>query len=456
MKKIILTTILIPLCLSSFAQYNIKIQVDSKNINFYNDSEQPPIVPENPDIPETILPPIINSFKINGENLAKVYLGENYTLTWSTDNAINYELNGNSVSGNSLSEMANTIGGFTYSLSAFNKNGESDSKSVLLEVMGYPIIQNINAPSNVFINEQFNINWSGEYITKYEISSNNNNSGISTSVSDIGNVNNISVTPLSAGNYSYTVSGLDEYVGENTSSVNVNVENLPSIDTFTVNGLTAISATAGQTLNFSSTGLSSGAQLIGRNNLNTIDQNLPTVAPSVEGIYDYYATAKKTLNSITKYGDLKSVKVTVGNIAIFNNLSHGILTDSYYYNVGGINFSGGNTMGAPASMGNGVYFHYYMFSNKTASINTSTCAGFAIYASNGPIATFSSGTAPNVLGSYSKITLIGIDNSVYTSPLTSNAVNLGNYQYRTANCEINTMKAWYNNPAYIKEIRLHN
>lgn len=128
MKKIILTTILIPLCLSSFAQYNIKIQVDSKNINFYNDSEQPPIVPENPDIPETILPPIINSFKINGENLAKVYLGENYTLTWSTDNAINYELNGNSVSGNSLSEMANTIGGFTYSLSAFNKNGESDSK----------------------------------------------------------------------------------------------------------------------------------------------------------------------------------------------------------------------------------------------------------------------------------------------------------------------------------------
>ena len=260
-------------------------------------------------------PSVINSYTVNGSS-ATIDASPNQSLVfdWTSSNSINYTLNGNTVNGNSTTLLADSSVGTTeYILSAFNGAGDSVSRSLSVNVVGLPTINTFNAPTAVFINNPFNLSWTGTGISKYEIKSDNSNSGVATTAFDLGSSLNTNATPTVAGTYNYTLSAYNTANSKIDSIKSVIVEAKPTFTGFTVNGATSVTVAPNSTLTYASSGFSSGATFAARNSDNSAAATNPTIAPTTAGTYIYYGAATKTLNSVTEYSALRAVSVTVVN-----------------------------------------------------------------------------------------------------------------------------------------------
>jgi hypothetical protein len=98
-------------------------------------------------------------------------------------------------------------------------------KSVSVVVVNAPVISSVTAPSNVFANESFTMSWAGTDIINYKIKSNNVASGISVSDLDVGTATSQIITPTSAGNYTYTLTGTSSTGATVTKTASVSVGN---------------------------------------------------------------------------------------------------------------------------------------------------------------------------------------------------------------------------------------
>jgi hypothetical protein len=184
----------------------------------------------------------------------------------------------------------------------------SSTKNIAVTVVGAPIMGPITAPSNVFTNATFSPTWSGANVSSFTISSNNAASGIPTTPVDIGRVITYGITPTAAGTYVYTISAINAINQSASQTKTVVVEADPTLGGFLVNGSTAISVNTGTALSFTSSGLSAGAILQGRNGAN--DMTLPSSAITTAGTTTYSGAAKKTLNGVIRYSASRSVTVT--------------------------------------------------------------------------------------------------------------------------------------------------
>ena len=258
-------------------------------------------------------PAIINSYTINGVDTAlDVSPNDTLNFEWTASNAINYTLNGNSIGGNSTTLTAASTNGITnYVLEAFNGAGDSVTRSLSVNVVGLPIINTFTGPNNVFANTPLTLSWTGTGVSKYEIKSNNATSGISVTEFDLGSSITTNTTPTTAGSYIYTLSAYNTANAKVDLTKSVVVEADPTFTGFTVNGQTSISVSPSAALTYAGTGFSSGATLQARNSSNTANATNPATAPATAGTYTYYASATKTLNSIIRNSNVRSVSVTV-------------------------------------------------------------------------------------------------------------------------------------------------
>jgi hypothetical protein len=258
-------------------------------------------------------PTIISSHTINGVNTSlDVSPNDPLNFEWTASDAVNYKLNGSSVSGTTTSLVAApTTGTTNYVLEAFNGAGDSVTSSLAVNVIGLPVIGTFTGPSTVFSNSPLTLSWTGTGVSKYEIKANNNSSGISTSANDLGSSLTTNATPTVAGSYTYTLSGYNTANAKVDSTQSVLVEADPTFTGYTVNGLTTLSVSPNAALTYAGAGFSNGSALVGRNSGNTANATNPITAPSTFGSYTYYAAATKTLNSNTRYSNLMSVVVNV-------------------------------------------------------------------------------------------------------------------------------------------------
>lgn len=261
--------------------------------------------------------PLIDTFTVNGKTVVDVSPSADLNFAWGTTYAPTLTLNNNSVSGTSSKLTANTNTGSTiYTLSAANEANRSVSKTVTVNVIGDAVLGALTAPSPVFANAPFTLGWTATGASKYTVNGNNANSGLSTSEEDVGMATLKNITPTVEGTYTYTVSAYNKADAKKTQSKTVVVEGNPTFDSFLVNGSTSISVSTGTALNYTSSGISSGAAYQGRTSSNDGNVTNPTVAPSASGTYTYYMAAAKTLNGVNRYSPLKSVTVKVVNVPI--------------------------------------------------------------------------------------------------------------------------------------------
>lgn len=184
-------------------------------------------------------------------------------------------------------------------------------RNVTVNVISAPVISTITGPTNVFANSPITLSWSGSNVSSYKIKSNNANSGIATADIDLGTATSRAITPTASGTYIYTVTATNAAGVSTSSSTTVVVEADPTFTGYTVNGATSINVSPSATLTYAISGNSSGSAIVGRNSTNTANATNPTAAPATTGTYTYYAAVSKTLNSITRYSDVRSVSVTV-------------------------------------------------------------------------------------------------------------------------------------------------
>ncbi len=268
-------------------------------------------------------PATITSFKVNGQETVDVSPNTDLNFAWTTTSAPNLKLNGTVVNGTSQVLTANNqIGTTTYTLEAINGANESVSDSVIVNVVGDAVINTFTGPASVFANSPFNLNWTATGASKYTLKSNNNTSGIPITEENLNTLLTKTVTPTAAGNYTYTLSAYNTANSIVTRDLPVNVESDPVFTNFTVNGQTSISVSPNTSLNFLGEGFSTGSTLQGRDNSNTVDQGLPSNASSSAGTTVYYAAAKKSLNSITRYSPIRSVSVTVVNAPTIGTITN--------------------------------------------------------------------------------------------------------------------------------------
>jgi hypothetical protein len=268
-------------------------------------------------------PAVINSYTINGSS-STIDASPNDTLNfaWDVSDALSYKLNGNTINGNSTSLVAaSTTGTTQYTLEAFNGAGDVVSQSLSVNVVGLPVIDSFTGPNIVFANAPLTLSWTGTGVSRYEIKSNNSNSGLSTSATDVGSDLNINATPTAAGTYTYTLSAYNTANAKVDSTKNITVESNPTFTGFTVNGGTNINVAPSAALTFAGAGFSSGATLQGRNSGNTTNATLPATAPATAGTYTYYAAATKSLNSVSRYSALRNVVVNVINAPVFGAIT---------------------------------------------------------------------------------------------------------------------------------------
>jgi hypothetical protein len=260
-------------------------------------------------------PTIISSYTINGVNTSlDVSPNDPLNFEWTASDAVNYKLNGSSIGGTTTSLVASPATGTTnYVLEAFNGAGDSVTSSLAVNVVGLPVIGTFTGPSTVFANSPLTLSWTGTGVSKYEIKSNNNSSGISTSANDQGSSLTTNATPTVAvaGSYTYTLSAYNTANAKVDSTKAVVVEADPTFTGYTVNGQTTISVAPNTALTYAGAGFSTGATLQGRNSTNTANLSNTTTAPLTAGTYTYYASATKTLNAIARNSTARSVSVTV-------------------------------------------------------------------------------------------------------------------------------------------------
>ena len=258
-------------------------------------------------------PAVINSYTINGAtSTVDVSPNEMMNIDWSTTDALSLKLNGNTVNGTSATLSApSSVGTINYVLEAANGAGDSVNSSISVNVVSLANIDSFNSPTTVFLNSPFNLSWTGTGVSRYELKSDNSNSGISTTPLDLGSSTSSNVTPTTSGIFTYTLSAYNTANSKFESTKTVIVENLPTFTGFTVNGSTSISVSPNTALTYAGSGFSTGSTLVGRNSSNTTNVTNPATAPATAGTYTYYAAATKTLNSISRHSNVRSVDVTV-------------------------------------------------------------------------------------------------------------------------------------------------
>lgn len=261
--------------------------------------------------------PTFTNFTVNGLN--SIIVAPSTSLTFNgIDLSSGSILEGRTSDGESnatLPANATSVAGTTtYYASAMktlnNITKYSVPKSVTVKVVDNPTIGAINAPTNVFSGSSFNMSWTGANVKNYKIKSNNSTSGISSSDIDVGTNTSMAITPTAAGSYTYTLTATNDAGVTNTVTKSVVVESDPSFTVFTVNGAASASVVQSTAITFAGSGYSTGATLQGMNSAGTAESNLPSTASSAVTTTTYYASAKKTLNGISRYSPVKAVSVT--------------------------------------------------------------------------------------------------------------------------------------------------
>jgi len=256
--------------------------------------------------------PTISSFTVNGKSTVDVSPSASLNFNWAATNANTFKLNTTAVTGNSTQLTAKTDTGSTvYTLEAINEANKSVNKQVTVNVIGDPVINSITSPSPVFANAAFTLSWTGSGISKYTVKANNNAAGLSTSENDIATATSQTVTPTTDGSFIYTVTAYNTADAKKEQTKTIVVEADPTMNQLLVNGATSVSVAPNTSLNYTTPGLSAGASLVGRDSNNTETGSLPSTASSTAGTTTYYGAPTKTLNSVQRFGSVKSVQVTV-------------------------------------------------------------------------------------------------------------------------------------------------
>lgn len=260
----------------------------------------------------TVYPePIISSFTVNGvPTTIKVGPNSNLNFNWVGSGFEEQLLDNVTVTGQSKTLVAPLTGSKDYVYINKNGAGKSIQEKITVNVIQPATSPSITAPSTVFANAPFTLSFSSSGATSYKIKSNNANSGISTNNFDLGVSTSTAITPTAAGTYVYTVIAINEANVETESTKTVVVESNPTFTTFTVNGSASTSVVQSTAITFSGSGYSTGATLQGMNSAGTAESNLPSTASSAVTTTTYYASAKKSLNGVTRYSPVKSVSVT--------------------------------------------------------------------------------------------------------------------------------------------------
>lgn len=244
--------------------------------------------------------PLINSFSATATQIGE---NQSTTLNWSVSNANLVQINGNTVSGNSLSVTPNESK--TYTLTAQNSLGVSVSKAVNIQVAASPVISEFTGPSNVFANAPFTLRWSGESIKSYTLVSTSDNSGIAANGHVVDTQTAKTITPMVAGTYTYTLKAVNNVGVETRKSFTVVVEEEPKIISFTASSNT-VSIGKSVTLNYTTT---SGIEKYLINNIEvTKDTTKQKVGTEIKAI-NYTLAISKTVNNITKT-DSKPLTIT--------------------------------------------------------------------------------------------------------------------------------------------------
>jgi len=254
--------------------------------------------------------PTVTSFTVNNKKTVDVESGDDLKFDWVAKDSETTKLDGTIVTGNTKNLKA-PDSNKNYTLEVANGAGKTITDNVAVNIVEPVVISTLSAPSVVFNNAPFIMNWTGTSVSKYELSG-TSGSGVSSS-EDMNLNTNKSITPTAAGNYTYTLKATNLADKSTTSSKNVIVEADPALSALTVNGQSSITVSPNAVLSFAMVGASSGATLQGRNISGSADENLPSSASSTSGTTNYYASAFKSLNSVSRYSPLSSVAVTVVN-----------------------------------------------------------------------------------------------------------------------------------------------
>jgi len=252
--------------------------------------------------------PEITSFTVNNKKAVTVEAGDDLKFDWILKNSESAEFDGAAVTGNSSSIKAPATNK-NYQLNIVNGAGKSVSDSVAVTVVTPVDISTFSSPSTVFANAAFLLNWTGSGASKYELSS-TSGSGINSTI-DVSEQTSNTVTPTATGNFTYTLKATNLAEKTVTKTTNVVVEADPTFTNLLVNGQSSITVSPSTALNFTTTGMSSGSSLKGKNSDGTSDMTLPTSANSTAGTTNYYGVVSKTLNEVTRNSSVRSVSVTV-------------------------------------------------------------------------------------------------------------------------------------------------
>lgn len=259
--------------------------------------------------------PTLTTLLVNGSSSITVSPNDDlsFTSTGLSTGASLQSVQSNDTENSFLTKAPVTAGTYTYyAVAKKTLNGitrKSAKRSVDVTVVNAPTVD-MTAPSIVFNNSTFNLNWTAGNQNTIEIYSNNEDSGVSTTPVVVTG-NSQAVQPLVSGTYQYTIRNTNAAGISVTDVVSVVVENNPTFTGFTVNGQASVNVAPSTSLTYAISGQSSGATLVGRNAANNANATNPTNAPSTPGSYTYYAAVTKTINSVTRYSNVRSVAVNV-------------------------------------------------------------------------------------------------------------------------------------------------
>ena len=262
--------------------------------------------------------PSITEYTVNELKTVNVEAGDEIVFKWNQTNGEILKLDSNIVSGDGIT-LAASSSTKNYILEVQNGAGKKVQDTVTVNIVAPVTIDTFTAPSSVFANAPFVMNWTGSSVDKYELSG-TSGSGVNTS-ENLGKLLTKSVTPTTVGSYTYKLkaTSLANKSVEQTKSIIV--EQDPTFTGFTVNGQDSITVSPSTALSFVAVGQSSGSILQGRNSAGTANATLPTVASSTAGTTTYYASVSKSLNSVTRNSANRSVSVTVVSAPTINSVT---------------------------------------------------------------------------------------------------------------------------------------
>lgn len=254
--------------------------------------------------------PTLSAYTVNDLKTVNVETGDDLVFKWTQTNGNEIKLDNTIVTGNT-STLKAPAASKNYTLQVVNGAGKSVQDTVNVNIVLPVAVTTFTAPSAVFVNYPFALNWNGTGVEKYELSG-TTGSGASSS-EDLAKATTKSVTPTTAGSYTYTLKASNLAGKSDTKTTNVSVEADPTFTGFTVNGQTTITVSPSAALNFVAVGNSSGSILQGRDSSNSTDTSLPSTANSSAGSTVYRAIVQKTLNGVKRTSDSRSVVVNVVN-----------------------------------------------------------------------------------------------------------------------------------------------